>query len=50
MNPNTDAPEDDAPNAAYGYAATPDSLILYYSLKRKIYPKSMLKQNTKKWQ
>ena len=48
MNPNTDSPQDDAPDAADDDDASPKSLILYSSLKRKIDPKPMLK--LKKWQ
>ena len=43
MTPNTDAPDDDAPNAADYDAASSDSLILYSSLERKIDPNSMLR-------
>ena len=43
MTTNTDAPDNDSPDTADDDAASPDSLIIYYSLKHKIYPKSMLK-------
>ena len=43
MNPNTDYPNEDAPNYTDDDAASPESLITYYSLKRKFDPKSMLK-------
>ena len=43
MNPNTDAPDNDVPDASDDDAVSPDSLILYSSLKHKIDPKSMLK-------
>ena len=45
MTPNTDDPENYSPDYAYDDAASPNSLILYSSLKRKIDPKSMLKLN-----
>ena len=41
MNPNTNYPNDDYPYT-YGDAASPISLILDYSLKRKINSMSML--------
>ena len=43
MNTNTYAPDNDFPDAADSYSASPDSLILDSCLKRKIYPNSMLK-------
>ena len=43
MNPNTDAPDDDSPDAADDDDASLKYLILDSSLKRKIYHKSMLK-------
>ena len=43
MTPNTDSPDDDAYNYADDDAASPNSLILYFYLKRNIDPKSMLK-------
>ena len=43
MTPNTDAPNNNSPDAADDDAASSDSLILDYSHKPKIDPKSMLK-------
>ena len=43
ITPNTDVPENDSPDASDYDAASPDSLILDFSLKRKIDLKSMLK-------
>ena len=43
MTPNTDAPNDDAPDTGYYYAASPDSLILYFPFKLKIDTNSILK-------
>ena len=42
MTPNTYFPENDAPDAADDDAASPDSRIVYFSLKRNFSPKSML--------
>ena len=43
MTPNTDSPNNNSPDAAYDDSASPNSLILDSSLKRKIETKSMLK-------
>ena len=50
MTPNTDSPNDDAPNAYDDDDASPNYLILYSSLNRKIYPKSIIKLNKIKLQ
>ena len=50
MNPNTHYPNYDAPDAYGDNSASPDSLILYFSLKLKIDPKSMLKLKINKLQ
>ena len=42
MTPNTDSPNNYSPGADDDDAVSPDSLILYSSLKRKIDPMSML--------
>ena len=42
MTTKTDAPNDDSTFAADDDSASPDSLILDYSCKHKINPKSML--------
>ena len=43
MTPNNYSPNDDEPDATDDDAASPDSLILDFSLKHKIDPNSMLK-------
>ena len=43
MTPNTDPPNNYVPNAADDDSSSPGSIILDFSLKRKIDPKSMLK-------
>ena len=50
MTPNTDSPNYYAPNAYDDDDASPNYLILYSSLNRKIYPRSIIKLNKIKLQ